>query len=131
MATATVEKQEAVAGGPEPLDGGVRYIPPVDIVETGEGYTFYADLPGVKPADLDITYEDGALTLHAKVAPRQPAGQKYVAQEYGVGGFSRSFKIATDVNPDAIKAELKDGVLKLEVPKAESAKVRKIAVKTT
>ncbi len=131
MATSTVEKQEAVAAVPEPIDSGPRFIPLVDIVETGEAYIFYADLPGVKPADLNITYEDGALTIDGKVAPRQPAAQKYLAREYDVGSFSRSFKIATDVDPDAIKAELKDGVLKLEIPKAESAKVKKIAIKTS
>ena len=131
MATATVEKQQTVGGGPEPLDGGARFVPLVDIAETGEGYVFYADLPGVKASDLAITYEDGTITIEGKVTPRQPVGQKYLAQEYGVGSFCRSFRIATDVNPDAIKAALKDGVLKLEVPKAESAKIRKIAVKTT
>jgi len=55
---ATIEKQEATTAAPEPLDEGPRYTPLVDIVETNDGYTFYADLPGVKAGDLDITYED-------------------------------------------------------------------------
>src|SRR5690348_3630189 len=104
MATATVEKQGEGVGSAEPLDGGVRFVPLVDIVETGEGYTLYADLPGVKPADLNITYENGELTIEGKVVPRQPGGQKYLVQEYGVGGFRRSFRIATDVNADGIRA---------------------------
>jgi len=127
---ATIEKQEATTAAPEPLDEGPRYSPLVDIVETNDGYTFYADLPGVKAGDLDITYEDDTLTIEAKVAPRQPKDQQYLIHEYGVGGFSRSFNIATPVNPDGIRAELKNGELCLFVPKAESAKVRKIAIKT-
>lgn len=62
--------------------------------------------------------------------PRQPADQQYLVREYGVGRFSRSFRIASPVEPDGIRAELKNGELSLFVPKAESAKVCKIAIKT-
>jgi len=127
---ATIEKQEAATAMPERMDNGPRYTPLVDIVETNDGYTFYADLPGVKAGDLDITYEDDALAIEAMVVPRQPADQQYLVQEYGVGSFSRSFRIATPVEPDGIRAELKNGELSLFVPKAESAKVRKIEINT-
>lgn len=127
----TNEKQQAQPAAPaEPLDDGPVYTPLVDIVETNDGYTFYADLPGVKAGDLNITYEDETLTIDAKVTPRQPKGQAYLVQEYGVGRFARSFSTGGPVDPQGIRAELKDGELCLFVPKAESAKLRKIEVKT-
>ena len=73
---------------------------------------------------------EGEIGIRAKVQPRQPQAQAYIDREYGVGDFYRSFVIGTAIKPEAIKAELKGGVLTLTVPKAESAKTRKIPVKT-
>jgi len=106
------------------------YTPRVDVAENNEAFLFQADLPGVKPEDVDIHFENGALTLHAKAQPRQPRGQAYAWREYGVGHFYRSFSIEAPVNVDSIRAELKNGVLELYVPKAESAKARRIEIKT-
>jgi len=131
MATTTIEKQEAHPTAPELIDDSVRYTPLVDILETGDGFTFYADLPGVKAGDLDVTYEDDTLTIEAKVQPRQPRDQEYLLKEYGVGTFSRSFIINAPVNGEAIRAELKNGELKLFVPKTEAAKTRKIPIKAS
>ena len=106
------------------------YTPLVDVIENQDGFVFQADLPGVKAGDVDVSFENGTLTLEAKAAPRQPAGQSYLWREYGVGHFYRSFNIAAPVDAGGIKAQLKDGVLELYVPKAESAKPRKIQVKS-
>lgn len=106
------------------------YAPAVDVLETNEGYVFYLDVPGAKSGDVDVTYEEQTLTVEAKVPARQPAGQVYIVQQYGLGPYRRSFRLATPVNPDAIRAQLKNGELILSVPKAESAKTRKVAVKT-
>ena len=106
------------------------FTPLVDVWETHEAFYFEADLPGVKSGDVEVSYENGSLTIAAKVQPRQPAGTAYAWQEYGVGHFYRSFAIQTPVDADGIRAELKDGVLKLYLPKAESARVRKIEVKS-
>jgi len=107
------------------------YTPLVDIIENNEAFVFQADLPGVAAGDVDVSFENGTLTIEGKVTPRQPAGQHYVWREYGVGHFYRSFNIETPVNADGIKAELKNGVLELYVPKAETAKTRKIQIKTS
>jgi HSP20 family protein len=106
------------------------FTPLVDVWETHEAFYFEADLPGVKSGDVDVSYENGALTIAAKVQPRQAAGASYAWQEYGVGHFYRSFAISTPVDADGIRAELKDGVLKLYVPKQESARVKKIDVRS-
>jgi HSP20 family molecular chaperone IbpA len=107
------------------------FTPLVDIVETGEAFLFQADLPGVKPDDVDIRFANGVLTLQAKVQPRQPQDVRYAWQEYGVGHFHRTFTINTPIDADGIRAELKHGVLNLYVPKAEHARTRKIPIQTS
>jgi HSP20 family protein len=104
------------------------YTPLVDIIETGEAFLFQADLPGVSPDDLDVSFQNGVLSIEGKVRPR-PA-ENYVWQEYGHGHFYRQFSINTPVDADKIKAELKNGVLELHVPKAESARTRRIEIKS-
>jgi HSP20 family protein len=107
------------------------FTPLVDITETADEFIFQADLPGVKAGDVDINYDNGVLTIKGSVQSRQSAGQSYSWQEYGVGGFYRQFSLGTAVNPDAIRAELKKGVLELHVPKAESAKTRRVEIQTS
>src|SRR6185295_2114227 len=96
------------------------YTPLVDIYENADGFVFQADLPGVKTGEVDVSYENGALTIEGKVTPRQPH-QGYTWREYGVGHFYRSFNINTPIEVDGIRAELKNGELSIYVPKAESA----------
>jgi HSP20 family protein len=115
------QQQEAAAAA-------AWYTPLVDVIENEDGFVFQADLPGVKPGDVDVSFENGSLVIEAEAAPRQPAGRSYLWREYGVGNFYRSFNIAAPVDADAIKAQLKNGVLELNVPKAESAKPRKVKV---
>ena len=103
------------------------YTPLVDIYETAEGFVFQADMPGVKAGDVDVSYENGALTMEGKVAPRQP-GAGYAWREYGVGHFYRSFNINTPIDVDGIRAVLKNGELTITVPKAESARTKKIRI---
>ena len=106
------------------------YTPLVDVIENNDAFVFQADLPGVKAGDLDVSFENGTLTIEGRVQPRQPAGQSYVWREYGVGHFYRSFNIESPIDGDGIKAQLKNGVLELYVPKAESAKPRKIEIRS-
>jgi len=126
-----IEKRENnTVNVPERMEQATHYTPLVDIVENADGFTFLADLPGVKAGDVDVSYESGVLTIQGKVHGRQPETQSYVWREYGIGHFHRSFTIDTPVHVDGIRAELKNGVLELYVPKAEHAKTRKIQIKT-
>ena len=104
------------------------YTPLVDVIESPDAFVFQADLPGVKAGDVDVSFDNGTLTIEGRVTPRQPEGRAYAWREYGVGNFYRSFNIETPIDADGIKAELKSGVLELYVPKAESARPRKIQV---
>jgi len=134
MSNSAIEKREhsdTVNVPAERIDQGTWYTPLVDIIETNDAFTFQADLPGVAAGDVDVSYENGVLTVHAKANPRQPAGHRYVWREYGVGHFYRQFTLNAPINPDGIRAELRNGVLELHVPKAESAKARKIEVQAT
>ena len=120
--------QAGTVNVPERIEQTTYYTPLVDVIEDDDAFVFQADLPGVKAGDLDVSYDNDVLTIEAKVNPRQPAGHRYAWQEYGVGHFYRSFSVNTPVNVDGIRAELKDGVLELYLPKAESSKPRKIKV---
>ena len=131
MSDTAIEKHENATNAPERIEQATYFTPLVDIIETGEEFIFQADLPGVKAGDVDVSYENGVLTIEGKVQPRQPAEQGYVWREYGVGHFYRQFSLGTPINPDGIRAELKSGVLELHVPKAESAKTRRIEIKTS
>ena len=104
-----------------------RYIiPPVDIFETKEGLTVVADLPGVEQKNLDVRVADGVLTIQGKTAHVAPGTS--IEQEFELLNFYRQFELPEEVDPEAIAAELKHGVLTLRLPKREKAKPRKIEV---
>jgi HSP20 family molecular chaperone IbpA len=104
------------------------FTPEVDIYETAEALVVMADLPGVKPEDLNIKLEDDVLTLEGE--PCQPAegGKGYLVQEYRTGRYRRQFTVSEAIDREKISAKLKDGELKLVLPKAAAAKPQKIAV---
>ena len=103
---------------------------PLDIAETKDAFVVEATLPGVKPEDLDITLQDNVLTITGEVRQEQNAGEKahYHRVERRYGRVSRSISLPTQVQSDAVKAALNHGVLRLDIPKAEAAKPRKITV---
>jgi len=132
MENTAMQKNENQVNVPERIrQNAIYFTPLVDIVENSDAFIFQADLPGVQAGDVDISFENGVLTLAGKANPRQPANHNYVWREYDVGHFHRQFSLNTPVNVDGIRAELKNGVLELYVPKAESAKTRKIEIKTS
>jgi len=105
-----------------------RYItPPVDIFETADGLVVKADLPGVAKEGLDVRVENNCLTIRGKAAHVAPGEPFY--REYGLANFFRQFELNEKVDQSKITAELKHGVLTLNLPKAEEAKPRKITVK--
>jgi HSP20 family protein len=108
---------------------GTYYRPNVDILEHAEELVVLADVPGATGEQIDIDFEDGTLTIHAKVKPRQDENTRYLVQEYGVGDYYRTFRVSEAIDAAKISAEYADGVLTLHLPKAESTKPRKIAVK--
>ena len=128
MAGKALQKQQTTEVARPEATQGVYYTPRVDILETENELTLFADLPGVKSDGVDVRFENGELILHARCAARQE-GAHYLAREYGVGNFYRAFTISQDIDTDKITAELKNGVLTMHLPKSEAVKPRRITVK--
>jgi HSP20 family protein len=114
----------------ERTHGGVSFTPRVDIYETDKELVLVADLPGVRPEDVDLRYEQGELILHGKVRPRHE-GRTSLLGEYQVGDFYRAFAIHESIDSTKIAAELKHGVLTVHLPKQEAARPRQINVKAS
>ncbi len=103
---------------------------PLDVAETKEGFIVEASLPGVKPENLDITLQDNVLTISGETRQEQSTGDKpnYHRVERRYGRFSRSVSLPTQVQSDKVEAHLENGILRLEIPKAEAVRPRKITV---
>lgn len=105
------------------------WAPAVDIYETEHELVVKADLPDVKPEDLDIRVENNILTIRGERKFEKKADEKdYLRVERSYGSFSRSFSLANTVNTEAIKADYRNGVLTLTIPKREEAKPKQIKV---
>jgi len=126
--TANVTRRTAGNGRGESTRGGYAFTPRVDIYETDRELLLYAELPGVKPEDVDLHFEKGELILHGKIRPREEKSAFWL-QEYEVGDFYRVFTIHESVDATKIEAECKNGVLTVHLPKVEAARPRQIAVK--
>jgi HSP20 family protein len=107
---------------------GLCFTPRVDIMETEEESLLLADLPGVKPEDVDVRFDNGELLINGRCAPRHE-GANYLLSEYGVGDYHRAFSIGEYIDWQKISAELKNGVLTVHLPTAETVKPKKITVK--
>jgi len=111
-------------------EGGLTpWAPAVDIYESEHELVVKADIPDIKPEELDIRVENNILTIRGERKFEKKVDEKnYLRVERTYGSFSRSFSLANTVNSEAIKAEYKDGVLTLTVPKREEAKPKQIKV---
>jgi HSP20 family protein len=107
---------------------GVWY-PPVDILESKDSYIIRAELPGMRNEDLKTEVNEGMLTLSGERKFEEPADDvEYHRVERVAGKFSRSFYLPQTVKQDSIKATYRDGILEIQVPKAEEAKPRQITI---
>ena len=123
------EKMEVRSSAEQTTPGPV-FTPSVDIFETEQELTLLADMPGVNAEGVNIDLRENILTLSGDV--KMPEGEKEIEliREYRTGRYLREFTLSETIDQSKIKAEIKDGVLQLKLPKAEAAKPRKISVKT-
>jgi HSP20 family protein len=128
--TVAARAQDRAPSSREETRSQEQYItPPVDIYETADGLVVKADLPGVAKEGLDIRVENSLLTIRGKAAHAAPGDPVY--REYGLVNFFRQFELNERVDQSRISADLKHGVLTVNLPKAEEAKPRKIEVKVS
>lgn len=112
---------------PATRESELYLAPAVDIYETADGLTVVADVPGVPRDGLDIDVDDKILTIRGTVNASERQGM--LSQEYGVMNYFRQFRLSDEVDREKIVASLTHGVLTLTLPKAASAKPRRIKVK--
>ncbi len=105
------------------------FVPRSDIYELDDQVIIVADVPGVSEKSVEITLEKDILTINAYVEPVEWEGYSLSYAEYGIGDYQRSFRLPDQIDRENIEAVLKDGVLRLFLPKAAQAKSRKIEVK--
>jgi HSP20 family protein len=122
-----LQKKDAAEVARRDESRDVTLTPRVDIIETDDELLLYVDLPGVLPNDVDVRFENSELTLRGRRTPRT-MGRPWL-WEYEAGGFHRVFRLAEDIAANKISADLKNGVMTVHLPKVESAKPRRIAVK--
>ena len=111
------------------VDGKV-FVPAVDVSENENEYRVKADIPGVKKEDLNVSVQDGILTIsgESRYQDEEKKDGRVIRQERRFGKYSRSMRLGKDVDTSNLKAEYKDGVLELTLPKLEEVKPKKIAI---
>lgn len=100
-----------------------EWMPEVDVYETDKGFVMKADLPGVKKEDIEIDLKENLLTIKAeKKFEEKVKKEDFVRVEKGYGTYMRTFTVSDNMDLDRIKAEYKDGILELTIPKKETGK---------
>jgi HSP20 family protein len=122
------EKQQ-LAKPQEQTRPGRYYVPSVNIYEFDDLLKLWVDMPGVREKDVEVSLQDGVLTIVGKVATEMYAGLRPLYTEYNVGNYYREFAVNESIDDSQIKAKLRNGVLELELPKKEHARPKRIEVR--
>jgi HSP20 family protein len=108
------------------------WAPPVDIYETEDAIVLKAELPGIDPKDVEVRVEDNTLYLKGERNYEKDVNeQNYHRIERSYGSFARSFTLPNSISAEKVKAEYKDGLLTLTMPKREEAKPKTIKIDVT
>lgn len=105
------------------------WLPDLDLVESAEGFRVTLDVPGVKPEDIEVTFEAGNLVIRGEKRAEQVSEERgYRLAERSYGAFERAVRIGTPVDAEQVNAECRDGVLVIWLPKADEARPRQITI---
>ena len=107
---------------------GRTYVPSVDISETPDSLWLRADMPGVDENSLEVNVASGLLSIEGWVSVKEYENLQPVYTEYNIGNYSRRFTLSNEIDTNRITAKIVNGVLELELPKAEKAKPRQITI---
>jgi HSP20 family protein len=104
------------------------FVPVTDIYENEQSLTVVMEMPGVDKSNVEISVEDGVLSVQGRIDFSKYETMLPLYTEYNIGHYRRSFSLSNRIDQDKIAAEMADGVMTLTLPKVEEAKPRKIAV---
>ena len=123
-----VQQKREVERDQESTSSGTNFLPVTDIFETPEALRVVLEMPGVGKNSVEVSVENNVLTIMGRIDFSNYEGLQPLYTEYNIGHYSRSFRLSNEIEQEGIKAELKDGVITLVLPKAEKAKPRRIKV---
>ena len=121
---------EQLLGVPVGSRRAPRFMP-MDLFKSGDHYVLLADLPGVDPGSVDVSVDNGTLTIRAERSGRSDDAVEWIASERFAGSYMRQLSLGEGINAADIAATYENGVLSVSIPLAEKAKPRKIDVTTT
>jgi len=104
-------------------------FPPINVYDQGEATVMVAEMPGLKPEDLELTVLHDTVTLKGRREQEASEEGRYYRRERGAGGFARTITLPNPVDPDKVKADYTDGVLTVRMEKAAETKPRKVEIK--
>jgi HSP20 family protein len=104
------------------------FVPTADIFETDQALTMVLEMPGASKDSVEVSIEDDILTIEGRIDFSKYQGLQPLYTEYNIGNYSRNFEISSSIEQGGIRAEMKDGVMTLVLPKAERARPRRISV---
>ena len=107
---------------------GGENFPRTNLCDTGDNLEFVAEVPGISREDLSVKIQGNYLEISGSRKNEVPAGYKMHRSERGARSFSRSFTLPYDINAEQVQATLKDGILRMSLPKSEAAKPRQINI---
>jgi HSP20 family molecular chaperone IbpA len=107
---------------------GPRFIPDVDICDTKEALWIWADLPGVEEKSVEINLDNGELSIEGRISSAEEGDLKPIHTEYKTGSFFRRFRIPREIDTEGIRARMNQGVLEMELPKAQAVRPRRVEI---
>ena len=131
MANTTAEKKDVTTrktGDVQQQEPETVLRPPVDIFEDSEGITLEADMPGVNAERLNLHVENDSLIVEGEASIDMPEGMEALYADVNATRYRRSFALSSELDTDEIDASLKDGVLRVRIPKRAEVRPRKIEV---
>jgi HSP20 family protein len=123
-----VQKKRPVQSSEESTAPVNLFVPTTDIFETEDSLNVLVEMPGVEKGNVEISVKDRILTIEGRIDFQKYAGMNPVYTEYNIGNFHRRFSLSNKVDASKIRAEMRDGLLILTIPKSEEAKAHKIEV---
>lgn len=124
------QEHQVEQGDAQRMERRPVYSPATDVFEKQDAFVLVMDVPGVSEKDVELELEDDVLTIQARSTAHEVEGYELLYGEYRASDYERSFTLSSDIDRNKIKASVKNGVLRVELPKAEKLKPRKIEVKS-